>query len=73
MSDIAIIEKLRAALETHHRWQLAQTDPVMLDGDIEIIPADEYGDSGMCEDTMAALHLAEAEIARRCGREENGR
>ncbi len=64
MTDIAVIEKLRAALQRHHDWQLAQTYPVDIEG-FEIIPADEYCDSGMYDETTAVLRMAEQEITRR--------
>lgn len=43
------------ALVKHHQWHAAQTDP---DPEHGFIPADEYAESGMYEQTVAALHTA---------------
>ncbi len=63
MSDILLIEKLRAALAEQHAWHLAQAEPEEA-GTILAY----YQESSMFDRTLAALEMAEAEIARRCGR-----
>lgn len=52
---------LRDVLKRHHDWHLAQTDPVDMCG-VEVIPAEEYADSSMFEETDKALALLEKEI-----------
>lgn len=65
MTDILILEKTRVALQKHHDWHLAQTDETDLCDGIRFVPADEYGDSSMCAETIAALDQLEGEILRR--------
>ena len=61
------VAELRAALRTakdalvrHHQWHAAQTTP---DAEFGFIPADEYADSDMYEETVAALALANPLLA----------
>ena len=63
----AAVAELRAALRTatdalvrHHQWHAAQTTP---DAEFGFIPADEYADSDMYEETVAALALANPLLA----------
>lgn len=47
-------QKLRKALQEQHNWHLSQGD-IDVGGGITLNGADEYGDSGMYERTVAAL------------------
>ncbi len=65
MTDILILERARAALQRQHDWHLAQTDEVdLVDGGI-IVPADNYSENSMYDQTVAALDALDAEILRR--------
>lgn len=51
-------EKLRAALQAHHEWHLAQDRD---GGAWGIDPVDAYSESGLCEQTIAALGLGDGQ------------
>lgn len=58
----ARVDALEGALQTvvdalvkHHQWHAAQTQP---DPEHRFVPADEYAESGLCEQTVGALHAA---------------
>lgn len=70
MTDILILERARNALQQQHYWHLSQTEEVILCGDITIIPADEYSESGMFEETVSALDMLNQEINRRTGKNQ---
>lgn len=63
--DILILEKARVALQSQHDWHLNQTDEVDLGDGITIIPADEYCDGSLYEQTVEALDMLNSEIKRR--------
>jgi hypothetical protein len=66
MIDILILEGIRVALQRHHDWHLNQIAEVDIGG-IPITPADEYSDSAMYDETVAALDLLNKEIQTRIG------
>lgn len=65
MTDILILERARAALQRQHNWHLNQTEEVDIGDGITMVPADEYSDSAMYDETVAALDALNEEIARR--------
>jgi hypothetical protein len=65
MIDILIMEGVRVALQRHHDWHLNQTDEIDIGDGIQIVPADEYSDSTMYDETVAALDLLNKEIQMR--------
>lgn len=65
MTDIVILEKARQILQKHHDWHLNQTYEQDLGEGIVIIPANEYGDSRIYEETVDILDLLNNEIRQR--------
>ena len=65
MTDILILEKARVALQQHHDWHLNQTDEIDIGEWGTMIPANEYCDSELYEQTVRTLDLLEREIGRR--------
>jgi hypothetical protein len=57
MKTVDLVRSLTLRLRQHHAWHLQQTVP---DPDYGYIPADEYGDSGLGENTVETLAEAEA-------------
>lgn len=64
MTDIIFLERARLALQRHHDWHLGQDRDAAAWG---IDPVDAYSESGLCEATVEALGLLDAEINRRMG------
>lgn len=60
MTKIEVFEKLLAALRAQHTWHCNQTD----EDEFGMIPANEYSESSLCEETISAIHLAETQIER---------
>lgn len=52
-------QTLSDALTKHHQWHAAQTTP---DPEYGFVPADEYADSGLYDETVAALGKASSTI-----------
>lgn len=61
-------KKIERVLKEHHDWHLGQTGPERIEGPIgsepltggiEIVMADEYADSGMCDRTEDAFEELE--------------
>jgi len=67
MIDVLILEGVRVALQRQHDWHLNQTDEIDIGEGIQIVPAWEYADSAMYEETVAALDLLNKEIQKFAG------
>ena len=54
-TDTELLQHAREILRKHYQWHLNQTKEVIIENDISIIPADEFADSALCEETEDVL------------------